>query len=423
MKVNAIFGPPGTGKTTELLNLSRGKRALFLSFTKAAALEVRSRLGDDGNGITASTLHSLAFNCLNISKSQVVDKKRMAEFAKETGIPFKGSEEGSDELQEGDEYSAVLSFSNNRMIPRIEAYEHFGCPGTRHKFLMFIDSYEKWKSTFGYVDFDDMLMRWKRSTISLDYEYIFLDEAQDCSPLQWSVFRSVVRPDCNVVIAGDDDQAIYEWNGADPHGMIDFLQATEGEMRVLSQSHRIPNSVHKLVHKTILPQISKRVDKVYNPRDERGMVNRYGDFHDINHRNLAESPTLILVRDRWKMDEVKKTLNREMIPYSIMGGSSPWTSRIANQLRNGEEVVWDSSNMHWREFYRQADLRAPVNVTLSTIHQAKGRESPRVVLDLGLPARTLVSMYNDRDAELRVMYVAMTRASRELILCGENPLL
>jgi superfamily I DNA/RNA helicase len=122
MKVNMIFGPPGTGKTTELLNMARGKRALFLSFTKAAALEVRSRLGEDGAEITASTLHSLAFSVMGVNKAQVVDKKKMAEFAKETGIPFKGSEDGSDELQEGDEYASVLSFSNNRMIPRTEPY-------------------------------------------------------------------------------------------------------------------------------------------------------------------------------------------------------------------------------------------------------------------------------------------------------------
>lgn len=424
MKVNMIFGPPGTGKTTELLNMARGKRALFLSFTKAAALEVRSRLGEDGAEITASTLHSLAFSVMGVNKAQVVDKKKMAEFAKETGIPFKGSEDGSDELQEGDEYASVLSFSNNRMIPRTEAYEHFGCPGTRHKFLNFVNSYEKWKKTYGYIDFDDMLVNWRQSGITLDHEHIFLDEAQDCSPLQWSVFMAVVRPDCNVVVAGDDDQAIYEWNGASPHGMMDFLQATDGEMRVLGQSHRIPLSVHKLVHDRILSQMSHRVEKKFNPRKEIGSVDRYGDFHDIDHRRLGESQTLILVRDRWRLDEVKKTLNREMIPYDVMGGHSPWTSYLAKQIReNGGPVAWDSKNLHWREFYRQANLQLPVHITLSTIHQAKGREAPRVVVDLGLPARTLAAMYNDRDSELRVMYVAMTRASEELILCGENPLM
>jgi len=77
----------------------------------------------------------------------------------------------------------------------------------------------------------------------------------------------------------------------------------------------------------------------------------------------------------------------------------------------------------WREFYAMADLNKPINFSLSTIHQAKGRESHRVILDLTLPSRTLVSMYNDRDAELRVLYVALTRSSDELILCGENPLL
>jgi superfamily I DNA/RNA helicase len=335
MKVDAIFGPPGTGKTTELLNLARGKPALFLSFTKAAALEVRSRLGDDGDLIHASTIHSMAFNTLSINKAQVVDKKKMAEFAKETGIPFKGSEEGSDELQEGDEYSSVLSFSNNRVIEPNEAYDHFGCPGTRHKFEMFVSAYKKWKSTFGYIDFDDMLHMYLNVECGLKFQRVFLDEAQDCSPLQWKVFKHMIANAGAVTIAGDDDQAIYEWNGASPHGMVDFISEKNGKTRVLAQSHRIPHSVHDFVHDRILPQISRRVDKPFAPRSDIGQLARYGDFHDINHRALAKSQTLILVRDRWKMEEVKKTLNREMIPYDVSGGHSPWTSALARQIRAG----------------------------------------------------------------------------------------
>lgn len=77
----------------------------------------------------------------------------------------------------------------------------------------------------------------------------------------------------------------------------------------------------------------------------------------------------------------------------------------------------------WQDFYRQADLKQEIKVQLSTIHQAKGRESARVILDLSLSATVLEDLYRRPDPELRVLYVALTRTSDQLILCGENPLL
>ncbi len=420
MKVNSIFGPPGTGKTRTLLSLASGKKALFLSFTKAAALEVRSRIPDNG-AITASTLHSLAFNKLGANRAQVVDSKKLVEFGKEAGIPFKGGEDGSDEIQEGDEYASVLSFANNRIMPIRDAYNHFGCPGTLHRFEMYVEGYRSWKDTYGYMDFDDMLKVMTERAPRLDVTDVFLDEAQDCSPLQWAALNSILPADANVIIAGDDDQAIYEWNGADPHGMIDFMQANEGEMRVLGRSYRVPRVVHELAHEVALKNISRRVEKKFLPRDADGSVISYGDFYNIDPHSLTKGDgSMVLVRDRWRMEEVKRAFNRDLIPYAVMGGSSPWTSRIANELRDGKTP---DIPLHWRDFYRMADLSLPINITLSTIHQAKGREHSHVVLDLTLPTRTLAALYNDRDAELRVLYVALTRCSEKLTLCGSNPLL
>ena len=45
---------------------------------------------------------------------------------------------------------------------------------------------------------------------------LIVDEAQDCTPLQWSVIYKLAENTDRIYLAGDDDQAIYQWNGADP---------------------------------------------------------------------------------------------------------------------------------------------------------------------------------------------------------------
>lgn len=426
MKVQAIFGPPGTGKTRTLVEIAREEQALnqpglYLSYTKAAAEEAVSRL--EGSRIKPSTLHSLAFRCLDMSRASVVDHVKMAQFAAVTGIPFKGSERGSDEPQEGDEYANVLEYAGNRIIHPIDAYDLFGRPGTVARFERFVKEYESWKSTYGYMDFNDMLSVFQQvRRLNMAAEFVILDEAQDCTPLQWLAFIRVCSAAKRVYIAGDDDQAIYEWSGANPHGMVEFTESHEGKVRVLEQSYRVPGRVYALAHDALLNRINNRLTKKFRPTLDYGEVNRRGDFWDVDLNKLyEEGGAMVLVRDQFRLAEVMKEFNRQMIPYDALGRASPWTSRLAASLRKGEKPeipLW------WRDFYSQADLSQPTDrVVLSTIHQAKGREADRVVVDLAVTPRVERGWDTNPDAELRVWYVAVTRARKELTLCGGNMVL
>lgn len=425
MKVKAIFGPPGTGKTHKLVEIAgaTSKSALYLSFTRSAAAEAVSRLPDHAD-CRASTIHSMAFNAMNVSRSSVVDKRKLDIFSAMTGFPFKGSEEGSEDPQEGDDYLQVVSFANNRMCDINEAYERFGAPGTAARFERFHKEYVHWKDTYGFLDFDDMLYRFiRRAHANPNYEnkhkVVYLDEAQDCSPLQWAVMEVLIAGCTHVVIAGDDDQAIYEWNGANPHGMIEFVDLHQGMHEVLGRSFRVPKRVH-VKALALIGGVSKRVPKEFAPAPRMGTIVKYGDFWNVDLREFeSDGGGLVLVRDRWRMDEAKRAFNREMIPYDVIGGFSPWTSKYAQALRAGEKPEIPS---RWIEFYRQADLSLPIKVHLSTIHQAKGREHERVLIDLTLSARSLLEIAQDEDAERRVQYVALTRSADQLILAGSNPL-
>ena len=66
-------------------------------------------------------------------------------------------------------------------------------------------------------------------------------------------------------IAGDDDQAIFRWAGAD----VDSFIAQEGQMLPLQQSYRIPAKVHGLAM-GIINKIKTRIDKTWQPKTHQG---------------------------------------------------------------------------------------------------------------------------------------------------------
>ena len=98
-----ILGPPGTGKTTTLLNLVdefiqqgiRPKQIGYFSFTKKAATEAATRAAEKF-GLDAEndlenfrTLHSYAFKIRNDKRKNDRSASDYKEFGEKCGIPIK----------------------------------------------------------------------------------------------------------------------------------------------------------------------------------------------------------------------------------------------------------------------------------------------------------------------------------------------
>ena len=99
MEKKLVLGPPGTGKTTELVNTMRGllergvdpERIAYVSFTRKAAQEAKERCVEQlGLPITrfpyVRTLHSIAFAENGLTKSDVMKDDHYREVSDHLGI-------------------------------------------------------------------------------------------------------------------------------------------------------------------------------------------------------------------------------------------------------------------------------------------------------------------------------------------------
>jgi superfamily I DNA/RNA helicase len=129
----------------------------------------------------------------------------------------------------------------------------------------------EYKNRFNLYDFTDMLEVFVRDGAGFcpRLAITFIDEAQDLSPLQWDVAHVLEQHSDRIYCAGDDDQAIYRWAGAD----VEHFIGLNGGYEVLEQSYRVPATVHPMAER-IAKRIKRRVPKTYLPRKEAGKVQR-----------------------------------------------------------------------------------------------------------------------------------------------------
>jgi DNA helicase-2/ATP-dependent DNA helicase PcrA len=437
----------------------QAERVAFVSFTRAAASEALSRLGLKRSD-NVSTIHAMAFRHMGLRQTQVVDSMKLREFSTVMGIPIIGkSPEDDEERADGDFYLDLLNYARNTFSNPAEVYDISDRPGTRAEFNAFVRAYADWKSTYGYYDFTDMLERAARGAVRADAEVVFVDEAQDLSPLQWAVIEKLVRRSHEVHIAGDDDQAIYTWAGADVHGMARFTDKHKGGSHVLSYSHRLPASVHARSQE-LIRRVAFRVDKEFSPKADVGLVRVHGSIDSVEITHGED--ILLLGRTHSVLREVEQSLIDRRIPYTRESGRPGlYQNRYASAIRafrkleRGERITdgersaiftcatastrgsleagdykgvasrpfYVALNIPGRavDFYRDADLESTPTIRLSTIHAAKGHEADRVILLTDMTTRVQQTAEKSPDDEVRVFYVGMTRSKRVLdIVEGYN---
>jgi DNA helicase-2/ATP-dependent DNA helicase PcrA len=156
------------------------------------------------------TIHSLAFRALGLSKYDVINRAHYKEFSHVMGMSFVGYYT-EDFINNDDRYLFYESLRKNNKKAAEKIFESLNYQNIRRV----EHNYTRYKKHVGIKDFDDMIIDFITRGESIPVEIAIIDEAQDLTSLQWEFCRLAFRDCKRIYIAGDDDQAIYEWSGAD----------------------------------------------------------------------------------------------------------------------------------------------------------------------------------------------------------------
>ena len=321
-----FLGPPGTGKTTALLNVVEREmrhgiepdRIGYMTFTRRGVEEAVSRAAEQFNLPRSrfryfNTLHSAAFRHLDLKTDNVFTGKRIQEFALEYGYELHGglsSDDGTYTHFYGDDL--VLFFENyaritKQPIDQILVENDYIVPDYARASQV-IKNFREYKTKNNLLDFTDMIEEF----IALDepplLEVLIIDEAQDLSELQWAMVELLSRHVKRMYIAGDDDQEIYGWAGASAR----FI-SMPGKVEILKQSHRVPIKVHSLANK-IIKNISNRRNKVWLPRQAVGSLSWTENVAQLSPSRWSDDKTVMM------LGRTVKLIKHKFLPYCRANG-------------------------------------------------------------------------------------------------------
>ena len=396
VEINIILGPPGTGKTHNLLNLVEKElangtppdRIAFVSFTTKATNEARDRAKTKFNLTDRDfpyfcTLHAFGKRQMGLTKSEVMDKRDYAEFSDKYGVDLRKISVDWENTGAVSTDNKFLRDINKSKMQCMELQEYYNTSNLNYaweELLWAFRSLEDYKQTYSKFDFTDMLTQYVAFGPTPVLDVVIVDEAQDLTKLQWNMCEKIWKNSKRVYISGDDDQAIFRWAGAD----IEHLINMEGNVSVLNQSYRCPVEVHKVAH-DIVTRINQRRSKEWNPRDVEGEVR----FHAYpGGVDMAEGNWLALATCGYMLDSLEEDLRYQGLPYTIYG-KTPIKQDLIKAVS-----AWNRLNEHEQISYNDvaaiyANLKSGVGIQrgykgLKTLEEGQVYDVESLTMNHGL---------------------------------------
>ena len=420
----------GTGKTRVLtrriahqagIGAIDPKRTLAITFTRKAADELRERLAGLGlrGSVSAGTFHSTAYAQLRtrwsergIRPPELAQDKRglVARAARQAGLRL-AKAEVQDAMAEI-EWAKAHRITPGDYCERAAGLRRW--PALDHGVVADLyQRYENEKAKRRVVDFDDLLILALRDLTDdpdyaearrWSYRHLFVDEFQDVNRLQFELLRAWLGDQGDLCAVGDPNQAIYGWNGANSDYIERFATWFPGAVvRDLVDNYRstpqilaagwalLPPGATKLASHSLdgpRPTVSTHADDF----DEAATIARA--LRDAKGPEMAWSSMAVLARTNSQTAKLAAALEKAQIPCRVRTDTHRTGDDVGTAPANGSDAV-----------------------DVATFHAAKGLEWPIVHLaglEQGLVPISRAQTSAEVAEERRLLYVAITRAEREL---------
>lgn len=366
-----VLAGPGSGKTATLTArvarlIEQGSdesfRILCLTFTRKAAAEMRERLlkltPDAKDRVLLTTFHSFATDILRQHGSHfgLSPDFEILEETERVRIIKSILEEGSDELTKfvsAEKALTAIEFllrnvTSDAKVPSLLKDSETG----EQLQTLFVRYKEKLKELncmdYGSIlYFCEELLR-ERPRVSKQlrtvYRYICVDEFQDTNVAQYRVLRALAPDkDANVFIVGDDDQVIYQWNGASPTRVRELEQHYALTTIQLPENYRCPPEVVALANALIVhngerspdkkPLLSMKAGSGRNPIELLSFEDDQKEAQGIAESVAARlqsgarpSDIVVLARSTKLLERVQKALSALSVPSHVQRRKSQFES-------------------------------------------------------------------------------------------------
>ena len=329
---------------------------LCLTFTNKAAQEMRSRISrlvrsGDYNDFVC-TIHGFCVKFLRReiyrlgfpASFSIIDEEDAKSFAKqvmeELGIDkeditvkglLKSIRANKAFTSSFDSTRNIPSYIDSYMLPNFQPTEE------NHKDI-FVNYLLKQVKFFS-LDFDDLIYftlhilntySEARDYWLTQFNYIMVDEVQDCNASDWQLIYTLSEINNNLFIVGDPDQAIYEWRGSRPKEFIDFVSNKD---ITLNQNYRSTPNILNVANSIIVNNKSRLEKNLITTKPPSDKIIHYhansepdeaswvsSQINKLIDKGANKSDIAILYRASYLSRVIEQDFLRKGIEYTIWGG-------------------------------------------------------------------------------------------------------
>lgn len=451
----------GSGKTTTLVEGMKyaGRRALFMAFNKSIALDIQKKVGAGG---MVKTLNALGhWQYMQNRPGAQLNARKVSELFKEVMMD-------EDYREYGYSLARVIGLAKNNALGLSDSSagngeqpvfeldpEHFSDIIDKAQLDIPLERQAEFSQLCATImkrsiemkdvlDFDDQLYmpaheHWEYPS----YDTVFVDEAQDLSPIQHVMLERLAAKGARIIAVGDRHQAIYGFRGALHDSMDQLKEKFSMQELPLSVCYRCDKEI---VHEaqiycpTIIARAGAGAGQVIVSEDRdpelfgSGLIlcrNNAPLFRAVLRHYRAKSPCRVLSNF---LESFQGFIKQFKTTYTsdLLAKLENWYNKEveAAQKKGAKgklaylEDKYETVKLLAKEFKQTVDLLRAVKAlgegtsgpTFATIHKAKGLEMDEVYIlrpDL-MPSKWAQSP-EAKQQERNLAYVAVTRAKHKLV--------